>query len=231
MNKQAGLTGALNEIRRASHGEERPSAPPNFQFEVVRSFPDDPYLFMQMVQFPAPGVQWVTMSLLSMEPGATGRIVHQVTNRQVERDNPDLTRVAGTRALDAAADTKETRAAVIGFVSQVLSGGNVAACADWLDRDCFITHNPYMLADYQGFVQFLDEEMSRVDALRYVCISDVVAYHDFAAVFSVIDFRGHEYRACDLFRVEGGKIVEHWDIAERADNQAPPGNDRSFMPL
>ena len=205
-------------------------APANFQFSVVRSFPDNPDLFLHMVQFPQPGVQWVTMSLLNMDPQGSARIIHQVTNRQIPNNNPDISRVAGTKVIDFDEDTEETRGVARKFVEQVFLSGDPKACRDWLDAERFITHNPFMEPDSKGFEAFISSEMSRPDPLRYVCVSDVVAYHDFAAVFSLIDFRGQEYRACDLVRVQDGKIVEHWDIAEPADNQAPAGNDRSFLP-
>lgn len=206
-------------------------APPNFEFEVVRAFQEQDQLFLQVRQRASDDVDWVTMSLLNMDPGGHARIVHQVTNRNVPRINPDRTRVGGTGSIDLAADAAETRALVMGFAQSVFLTGNTDACQDWLDVEKFRSYNPYMEPSFRGFVDFLGQEMNRADALRYICVSDIVAQGDYAAIFSVIDFRGDEYRACDLFRVEDGKIVEHWDIAESSNHQRPAGNDRSFMPL
>lgn len=232
MKKTNQFSNGLNALRAMPSTDDTvDTGPVNFKFEIIRSFPDDQCLFMHMIQYPEPGVHWVTMSLISLDPEGSGRIVHQVTNRQVPRANPDASRVDGTRYVNLQADVHQTRSVVSGFVSSVLLAGMPEACGDWVDPERFITHNPYMKPDLSGFQEFLSSELTRPDPLRYICVSDIAAYCDFAAVFSVIDFRGEEYRACDLFRVEGGKIVEHWDIAERADNQIPPGNDRSFMPL
>ena len=206
-------------------------APPNFEFEVVRAFQEKQQLFLQVRQRASDMVDWVTMSLLNTDQGGRANIVHQITNRNVPRINPDRTRVAGTGSIDLTADASRTRAIVMGFAKAVFLSGDADACRDWLDVETFRSYNPYMEPSFSGFVDFLRQEMSRPDPLRYVCISDIVAQGDYAAIFSIIDFRGGEYRACDLFRVEEGKIVEHWDIAECSDHQRPAGNDRSFMPL
>lgn len=49
---------------------------------------------------------------------------------------------------------------------------------------------------------------------NYQQIFKVLGQGNFAMAMSKIQFDGKDAVVYDLFRVEGGKIVEHWDVLE-----------------
>lgn len=79
--------------------ERRPASstafyPPNFRFEVIRSFEDDGRLFMHVAQNPDGQENWVTMSLIDIGGKGAG-VLHQVTTPVRVTGNPDHTMVGG----------------------------------------------------------------------------------------------------------------------------------------
>lgn len=199
--------------------------PPNFQFEVVRSFEDGDRLFMHIAQNPDGLERWVTMSLLQICEDGSGNMLHQISNRVAVRVNPDHTMVSGARDLDPNEDSRANKKIVHDFMQHCLVEGDLSRFFDYVDEENFIPHNPHMYGRATGFKELAEAEFSREDGATYVKFHEIVGNCDFVAVFSDMSYRGIQVSAADLFRLRGGKIVEHWDIAgERRFNQTA-GND------
>jgi len=194
--------------------------PRNIRFEVIRSFEDGNLLFMHIAQNPDGYESWVTMSLLEICADGSGNMLHQVTNRLKPRINPDRSRVDGPRAVDVSECGHENKAIVREFVDTCFVRGDASRIMDYLDEDGFITHNPRMSPGARSFQSFIADELLSDQPLCYTRVHRVVGQGDFVAVFSELTFRGGLYEAADLFRLKGGRIVEHWDIAgDRQRNQ------------
>ena len=87
--------------------------------------------------------------------------------------------------------------------------------------DTYIQHNPHVpdgaaafFSYFEGF--FKQHPQSRVDIKRVLADGDLVVLH----LHSVTDAKDRGRAIVDIFRVENGKIVEHWDVAQDVPAQA-----------
>ncbi len=125
----------------------------------------------------------------------------------------------------ALADSATNKAFVLEALQNTLLAGNVDAVDDYFAKD-YIQHNP-MFADgidgQKGVVGFLaGTDGFKADYLRVIADDDMVAVHARYEGFGPTATIGF-----DVFRVEDGKIAEHWDnlIPEAAPN--PSGHTQT----
>lgn len=88
---------------------------------------------------------------------------------------------------------------------------DAAALPDHFAED-YIQHNPAVptgLAPLQGFLPVLKDMGLRADVHRMIVDGDLVATH--ATYHNAQAFGADTMVAFDIFRVEDGKIAEHWD--------------------
>jgi predicted SnoaL-like aldol condensation-catalyzing enzyme len=89
----------------------------------------------------------------------------------------------------------------------------------------YIQHNP-MAADgadgFKGFIQFLREKFpkSRSEIKRVFADGDFVILH----VHSIREPGTRGAAVIDIFRLEDGKIVEHWDVIQPIPDKAANTN-------
>ncbi|WP_300527162.1 hypothetical protein [Maricaulis sp.] len=202
--------------------------PPNFRFEVIRSFEDDGRLFMHVAQNPDGQENWVTMSLIGLGRNGASGVQHQVTTRVHVTGNPDHTMIGGPRLLTSSEETATSKAVVRDFVDTVLVRGETGRFGEMLDLTRFRTHNPRVAGGAASLRRLIEAEKQAEQPLRYRRVHEIVGCANFAAAFATIEYRGKLYEACDLFRVEAGLIVEHWDIAEASAERFLASNDRAI---
>jgi predicted SnoaL-like aldol condensation-catalyzing enzyme len=78
------------------------------------------------------------------------------------------------------------------------------------------------IAPFIGFVKWITGENPdlRVEFKRFIAESDLVAVHS-----HLIPAKGARGTAViDIFRLENGKIVEHWDVLQEVPEQAANQN-------
>lgn len=89
----------------------------------------------------------------------------------------------------------------------------------------YIQHNPQVADGPEGFVAFVDGFHRRfpdfrIEIKRTIAEKDLVAIH-FCAYSNRAD-RGTA--GVDIFRIESGKVVEHWDILQPIPERAANSN-------
>ena len=84
--------------------------------------------------------------------------------------------------------------------------------------DRYVQHNPQAPDGAEAFIGFVKAfPEASVEVRRIVAEDDIVVTHSLIR-FSAEDERGTV--AADLFRVEDGKIVEHWDVLQPFPEQS-----------
>jgi predicted SnoaL-like aldol condensation-catalyzing enzyme len=119
---------------------------------------------------------------------------------------------------------------VLAFYEAGLNEKSAEKAAKFLG-DVYIQHNP-LVADgpeaFLRFVQFLAERFpqSRNEVKMVIAEKDLVALHVHSV--RVPGTRGRHI--VDIFRVQGGKVVEHWDVIQEIPEQLfPPLNDNGLF--
>jgi predicted SnoaL-like aldol condensation-catalyzing enzyme len=130
---------------------------------------------------------------------------------------------AGTTSALAADDLCETnKRTVMAFYDAALNRSNFDEAATYFGPD-YIQHNPMIKDGIEGFRVFLQDLKKQFPALRSD-VKRIFADGDFVIIHAHATRQPRELGLAivDIFRLEQGKIVEHWDvrqpIAETANN-------------
>ena len=123
-----------------------------------------------------------------------------------------------------AAQQEANKKNVVEFYNKALNDKDFAAASKYLGSR-YTQHNP-VAADgpegLKGFIQFLRDKFpnSRSEIKRVFADGDYVIVHVHA-----IREPGTRGRAIiDIFKLENGKVVEHWDVAQDVPEKAANAN-------
>lgn len=125
---------------------------------------------------------------------------------------------------------RSAREVVLAFYEAALNEKDVEKTKQFLGRT-YIQHNPWVADGPEGllrFVAFRREHFpeARNEVKRVISEGDVVALH----VHSVLVPGTPGRSIVDIFRVQGGKVVEHWDVIQEIPVQIfPPINDNGLF--
>lgn len=139
------------------------------------------------------------------------------------QDIPNST-VSGRSMTDGPVDivdrdkTQANKALVVGFVEEVLIGGKAERLAAYIG-DVYHQHNPNVADGLEGLGQFIDYLADNEISFGYHKIHRVVAEGNFVFTQSEGEFAGNPTAYYDLFRVDAGKLVEHWDVIQPIPTQ------------
>lgn len=110
--------------------------------------------------------------------------------------------------------TVENKELVENFVKDVLMGQNPDNLTSYFDGDNYIQHNPNIADGLSGLGAALEEWANQGITMNYDTIHLVVAEGNFVLTVSEGTLGGTHTSFYDLFRIENGKIAEHWDVLE-----------------
>lgn len=133
---------------------------------------------------------------------------------------------AGRSMVDGAVEatdhelTESNRSFVRSFVEIVLIDGQIDRLWHYVDSEDFVEHNPRLadgIATVQAALEAEDNGRKQIDYQR---IHRVLAEGNFVLCVCEGQFSGVHSAYYDLFRLAGGKIIEHWDTTEKVAPQS-----------
>ena len=146
-----------------------------------------------------------------------GKIVEHWDNLQEKPTTPNPsghTMIDGATELKDLDKTEANKALVAQFVSDVLMGKAPEKLTSYFDGDKYIQHNPDIADGSSGLGAALEAMAKQGVAVVYSRVHKVLGEGNFVLAISEGSFAGKAVAFYDLFRVEGGKIAEHWDVVE-----------------
>ena len=145
-----------------------------------------------------------------------GKIVEHWDNLQeTAKPNPSShTMIDGTTELKDLDKTAANKVLVRNFVEDILVNGKMEKLAGYFNGDDYIQHNPNIPDQLSGLGSTLSELAKQGIFLKYDKIHKVLGEGNFVLVVSEGHFGKSHNSFYDLFRVENGKIAEHWDVIE-----------------
>ncbi len=108
--------------------------------------------------------------------------------------------------------TAENKDLVAGFVDSVLVKGDMSDLAGYFDGDNYIQHNSQIGNGLSGLGAALAALAEQGITMEYHRVHQVIADGNFVFTMSEGSFGGTPTAFFDLFRVQNGKIAEHWDV-------------------
>ena len=133
-----------------------------------------------------------------------------------------LTLTGATHAADAVGEANKK--IVLEFYEAALGKMDVEAAVKFFGPK-YIQHNPTApdgIEGFRGFIKFIKEKYPnrKSEIKRVMADGDLVILH----VHSKSNHEDRGSAIIDIFRVENGKIVEHWDVIQAIPEKAAHGN-------
>lgn len=190
----------------------------------IRSFEDGDYVFLQTVYNFAGAGDQVAFDIFRFENGLIAE--HWDNLASVAEANPSgHTQTDGTMEISDLDQTEENRKVVENFLYDVMQGNNLDKTPDYFDGDTYIQHNTAIADGVSGLNEALGALAAAGIEMIYDEVHMVLADGDFVLAVSEGTYGGEPTSYYDLWRVENGKIAEHWDVMETIAAKSTWAND------
>lgn len=122
--------------------------------------------------------------------------------------------------------TAANKALVADFVDSILVKGEMKRLAEFIDGDDYAQHNSKIADGLSGLGAALEAMAAQGITMKYSTVHKVIAEGNFVFTMSEGTFGGAPTAFFDLFRVDNGKIVEHWDIISEIPDEMAHENGK-----
>ena len=179
----------------------------------IRAFEDGDKVFLQTVYNFAGAGEQVAFDIFRFDED--GKIAEHWDNLADKAEpNPSRhTQIDGTMEKKDV-DKEVTRKVVSAFVGDILRGENPDNITSYFDGDNYIQHNTGIADGLSGLGKALAALAEQGIQMIYNKTYMVLADGNYGLAVSEGTFGGAPTSYYDLFRVEDGKIAEHWDVME-----------------
>ena len=182
--------------------------------ENIRAFEDGDKVFLQTVYNFAGAGEQVAFDIFRFD--SEGKIAEHWDNLAAKAEpNPSgHTQIDGTKEVTDLDKTEENRKLVEDFLYDVMQGNNLDKTPDYFDGDTYIQHNTGIADGVSGLNEALAALAEQNIQMIYTTTHQVLAQGNFVLAVSEGTFGDKPTAYYDLWRVENGKIAEHWDVME-----------------
>ena len=190
------------------------SAPVKTTVNNIRAFEDGDKVFLQTVYNFAGAGEQVAFDIFRFDEN--GKIAEHWDNLAAEAEpNPSgRTQIDGTLVIGDLDKTEANREVVKNFLNDVMQGNRPEKTPDYFDGDTYLQHNTGIADGLSGLGAALAALAEQNIQMIYTTVHQVLAQGNFVLAVSEGTFGGAPTSYYDLWRVENGKIAEHWDVME-----------------
>jgi len=145
------------------------------------------------------------------------KIVEHWDNLQV---TPDNLNPSGRSMIDGSTElldrdkSQENKRLVKNFVTDILVKGDMKKLSVYFEGDNYLQHNPNIGDGLSGLERAFEAMSNQGISMEYTKVHKVLGEGNFILVVSEGALADQPTSYYDLFRVENGKIAEHWDTIE-----------------
>ena len=119
--------------------------------------------------------------------------------------------------------TEENKALVRSFIVDVFQNANHTNLEKYVSTEKYLQHNPNVPNGIEAVKQFLATQ-----DFNYDFVFKVIGQGDHVVSYSKATFNGQELAVFDIFRIENGLVVEHWDNMETISPREEWANSGKF---
>ena len=190
------------------------SAPVKTTVNNIRAFEDGDKVFLQTVYNFAGAGEQVAFDIFRFDEN--GLIAEHWDNLAAKAaPNPSgRTQIDGTMELKDLDKTEENRKLVENFLVDVMQNQHPEKTASYFEGDTYIQHNTAIADGLSGLGAALAAMAEQGIQMIYTTTHQVLAQGNNVLAVSEGTFGGKPTSYYDLWRVENGKIAEHWDVME-----------------
>lgn len=179
---------------------------------VIRTIEDGSFVFVHVYQDIDNGTaKWITTDMFDTDEN--DRLIEHwdvISAYQEPNQNVDGTdMILGDFEIKDLDKTEENKALIRSFFVDVFQNGNHNKVADYISTVEYTNRNPQVPNGIEAVKQFLATQ-----DFNYDFIFKVLGQGNHVVSYSKATLGGQELAVFDIFRLEKGKIVEHWDNME-----------------
>lgn len=180
----------------------------------IRAFEDGDKVFLQTVYNFAGAGEQVAFDIFRFDED--GRIAEHWDNlADKAAPNPSgHTQIDGYDKVEDVDKTEANRELVKNFLIDVMQNKHPEKTPEYFDGDTYIQHNTGIADGLSGLFAALDALGKQGIQMIYDTTHQVLAQGNYVLAVSEGTFGGAATSYYDLWRVENGKIAEHWDVME-----------------
>jgi predicted SnoaL-like aldol condensation-catalyzing enzyme len=189
----------------------RSQPPGGYRTRVVRAFEDGDYVFTHSEgDFGGP------TAFFDIFRFRNGLIVEHWDNMQ----RMPAESVSGHSMIDGPTEasdldrTEANKSLVRDLIDEVFLGQHWERLPEFISREMYIQHNPSVGDGLEGLQAGMAAMAEAGITMTFSETHLVLGEGDFVLAQSAGTFAGGDATFYDLFRVAGGKVVEHWDVIE-----------------
>lgn len=156
-----------------------------------------------------------------------GKLVEHWDNLTSETPpNPSgRTQIDGATEITDLDKTEANKAKVLEFITKSLIEHQEINITDYISQATYLQHNSQVADGLEGFGAFMAAIAEQGITMEYAKVHHVIGEGNFVLAMSEGSFGGEATSFYDLFRLEDGLIVEHWDVIEPMPGPDAPHNE------
>lgn len=183
----------------------------NFKAEYVRVIADDDIVAVHARYEGFGETAMIAFDVFRVEDG---KIVEHWDNLVPEAAlNPSgRTQIDGATEITDMDKTEANKALVEEFITKSLIEHAEVNITDYISPVTYIQHNPMVADGLEGFGAFMAQMAEQGISMEYTQVHQVIGEGNFVLTLSEGTLGGEPTAFYDLFRLEDGLIVEHWDV-------------------
>ena len=171
------------------------------------------------------GEKLVAFDVFRVENGKVAE--HWDNLSPVTAPNPSgRTQVDGPAEIVDLNKTARNKALVSEFVDAILVSGKMERLAEFIDGENYAQHNSQIADGLSGLHKALETMAKQGITMKYNRVHKVIAEGNFVFTMSEGTLGDAPTAYFDLFRVDNGKIVEHWDVITEIPNEMAHENGK-----
>ncbi|MEM7536769.1 MAG: nuclear transport factor 2 family protein [Chloroflexota bacterium] len=199
---------------------------PKRDIQIVRGLEDGQYVFVHVYQSLNDGeAEWVTTDFFDTDENDK-IIEHWDVIAAYSPNTPSgHTSVDGPTEVTDLDKTEANKELVRNLIRDVLMGENPHNIDNYISTETYIQHNSEVP---DGLEHFKPLALAEEKPLIYQEVVLLVGQGNFVATLARATWEGVPYAQVDIFRIEDGLIVEHWDNAEPVPPEEEWANSGKF---
>lgn len=185
---------------------------PKRDIQIIRAIEDGQYLFLHVYQSLNEGeTEWVTTDFFDTDENDKLIEHWDVISKYTPQTPSGHTSIDGPTEIMDLAKTEVNKTLVRNLIRDVLMGENPENIDTYISSETYIQHNAEVP---DGLEHFKPLALAPNNPLIYEEIVLLVGQGNFVATLCKAAWEGQPFAQVDIFRIENGMVVEHWDNAE-----------------
>jgi len=197
----------------------------------VRMFQDGNYVFMHNIwrnAAPFGADEMVSFDIIRLDEEGKVAEHWDAMTALVKETASGRTQTDGPVTVEDLDKTEENKGLAVALVEDVLMGENPDKIGEYISAENYNQHNPGIKDGLDGIMEVVQYLISQNNMFKYTKIHKVLGEGNFVLTVSEGEWNGKTHVFYDLFRVDNGQLVEHWDVIQEIPSEGLANNNGMF---